>query len=93
MPRQEDFSAPACARFAALWDRLAERVHEIFPASSAMAVSNKAGVLAAVEATRIEDAYNSLAIEGYNVTPELVRRVSEPGWNPGQHSDEERLHG
>lgn len=30
----------------------------------------------------IHDAYNSLSIEGYQVTPELIKRVSKGNWSP-----------
>jgi len=30
----------------------------------------------------VHDAYNSLSIEGYKVTPELIERVSRGGWSP-----------
>ncbi|MFC1589436.1 Fic family protein [Pseudomonadota bacterium] len=31
----------------------------------------------------VRDAYNSLSIEGYKVTPELIERVSKGDWSPG----------
>ncbi len=92
MPRQGNFSIPACTRFAATWDRMAEKVREVFPAAPAPPVGGREGVLAAVEANRIDDAYNSLAIEGYEVTPSLVQRVADPEWDPAQHADEDRPH-
>ncbi|WP_323840912.1 hypothetical protein, partial [Photorhabdus sp. CRI-LC] len=30
----------------------------------------------------ISDAYNSLSIEGYKVTPELIERLSKGDWSP-----------
>ena len=30
----------------------------------------------------VHDAYNSLSIEGYKVTPELIERVSKGDWSP-----------
>jgi hypothetical protein len=30
----------------------------------------------------VHDAYNSLSIEGYKVTPELIEKVSKGGWSP-----------
>ena len=34
------------------------------------------------------DAYHSLSIEGYRVTPELIDRVRAGNWNPGSHDAE-----
>ena len=37
-----------------------------------------------------EDAYNSLSIEGYVVTQELIDRVSSGKWNPNGNKDDEQ---
>ncbi len=38
------------------------------------------------------DAYNSLSIEGYRVTPELIKRVQNNDWNPDlyEHDNQQR---
>jgi hypothetical protein len=41
-----------------------------------------AGYLAQVEERYVSDAYNSLSIEGYRVTDELIERVARGDWNP-----------
>jgi Fic family protein len=41
-----------------------------------------ADYLARVQAIRTEDAYHSLSIERYRVTPDLIRKVAEEGWDP-----------
>ena len=33
----------------------------------------------------VEDAYHSLSIEGYRVSPELIERVCGGGWNPARN--------
>lgn len=35
-----------------------------------------------IDAVYVSDAYNSLSIEGYRVTPELIERVRSGDWNP-----------
>jgi len=30
----------------------------------------------------VNDAYNSLSIEGYRVTPELIERIRDGKWDP-----------
>jgi len=39
----------------------------------------------------VTDAYHSLSIEGYRVTPELIERVRSGNWNPDQN-DKDREH-
>ena len=46
--------------------------------------------LARVEAIRVEDAYHSLSIERYRVTPELIRRVAEEQWDPAGNPQDQR---
>ena len=38
--------------------------------------------LSSVDERYVADAYNSLSIEGYKVTDELIERVAKQGWNP-----------
>jgi len=38
--------------------------------------------LAMINEVYVHDAYNSLSIEGYKVTPELIERVSNGDWSP-----------
>jgi hypothetical protein len=34
------------------------------------------------------DAYHSLSIEGYSVTPALIERVQRGDWDPDRHDDD-----
>ena len=34
------------------------------------------------------DAYHSLSIEGYSVTPALIERVQRGDWDPDHHDDD-----
>ncbi|PKR87404.1 Fic family protein [Pleomorphomonas diazotrophica] len=43
---------------------------------------SKATYLTEIEDRYISDAYNSLSIEGYQVTPDLIERVSAGDWDP-----------
>lgn len=38
-----------------------------------------------VEKIYVTDAYHSLSIEGYQVSPELIKRVREGNWDPDNH--------
>jgi hypothetical protein len=47
-----------------------------------------------VEAVYTHDAYNSLSIEGYRVTPELIERIRSGSWNPdGDPKDQKEVGG
>ena len=92
MFRDDDFSAPACARFAAMWDRMATQVRELSPGQPIRADGDKSGVPASLDAVRQSDAYHSLSIEGYKVTPELIQRAADPDCDFSRMTDEERPH-
>ena len=44
-----------------------------------------------VEAVFATDAYHSLSIEGYKVSPELIERVRSGNWNP-ENDEHDREH-
>jgi hypothetical protein len=73
--------SPLYARVRALWAQHRQAVAACRPSSNMVDVS-PADYLARVQAIRAEDAYHSLSIERYRVTPELIRKVAEEGWNP-----------
>jgi hypothetical protein len=79
---------PIVARLRATWGDFRRRVIEIFPKGPGLP-ANKAEYLRSVEAIYRSDAYHSLSIEGYRVTPELIERVRAGDWNP-QASDADR---
>jgi hypothetical protein len=73
--------SPLYARIRALWEQHRESVAACRPDGGTVDVS-PAEYLAQVQAIRTEDAYHSLSIERYRVTPELIRKVAEEGWDP-----------
>jgi fido (protein-threonine AMPylation protein) len=81
--------APIASRVEALWRSLREAVIDVFPPPPGRPRSDQA-YLAFVEDIYRSDAYHSLSIEGYNVTPELIGRVRGGDWNPeGRRGDRE----
>jgi hypothetical protein len=69
-----------------------EPVLEVFADVSARRVENPQAYLDEVEAVYEHDAYNSLSIEGYRVTPELVEKIRSGSWNPdGNPEDREQV--
>jgi hypothetical protein len=73
--------SPLYARVRALWAQHREAVAACRPAGGMVDVSPDE-YLARVQAIRAEDAYHSLSIERYRVTPELIRKVAEEDWDP-----------
>ncbi|MFP4156214.1 MAG: Fic family protein [Opitutales bacterium] len=74
-------TSPATNRIRILWESMREPVLENFPASP-KTVENVEAYLEQVEEIYVTDAYHSLSIEGYRVSPELIERVRRGSWNP-----------
>jgi len=73
--------SPLYARVHILWKQHRETVAACRPDGGIVDV-NPVDYLARVQAIRTEDTYHSLSIERYRVTPELIRKVAEEGWDP-----------
>lgn len=74
-------TAPIVGRIQALWASLREAATDGFPSAPGLP-KDKEAYLRFVEEIYQSDAYHSLSIEGYRVTPELIERVRAGGWNP-----------
>ncbi|MCP3869854.1 MAG: Fic family protein [Gammaproteobacteria bacterium] len=74
-------SSPLVGRLQALWEGMRESVIEIFPKAPGLPKESK-GYLAQMNDIYQHDAYNSLSIEGYQVTPKLIEKVRLGQWNP-----------
>ena len=72
---------PLVARLRAIWESQREAIIEIFPKAPGLP-ADKDAYMKFVEDIYESDAYHSLSIEGYSVTPELIDRVREGSWNP-----------
>lgn len=82
---------PVVGRVKALWDSMRAPVIEILPASPGLP-EDKQAYLGFVDDIYKSDAYHSLSIEGYTVTPELIERVRAGNWDPvGNEADRESL--
>ena len=73
--------APIAGRLEAMWGAMREPVIAAFPNAPGPPEDTKAYVSFIDEVYR-NDAYHSLSIEGYRVTPELIDRVRARDWNP-----------
>ena len=72
---------PIARRLQSLWETFREPVIEAFPKSPELPQDTKA-YLSFVDGIYLNDAYHSLSIEGYRVTPGLIDRVRSGNWDP-----------
>jgi hypothetical protein len=84
-------ASPYAGRIAALFKTVREPVLKIFKDRPSKSVSKPAVYLGQIEAVYEHDAYNSLSIEGYQVTPELIEKIRTGEWNP-EGNPQDRQH-
>jgi hypothetical protein len=72
--------SPYVNRIRLMWYEMRKTVITVFPKSKGIPV-DKAAYLKQIEEIYITDAYHSLSIEKYRVTPELIERVKSGVWN------------
>ncbi len=80
--------APIVGRLQAMWAASRDTVLKSFPPSPGLP-KNKRAYLSQVDGIYESDAYHSLSIEGYRVSPELIERVMSGKWDP-QHDEADR---
>lgn len=73
--------SPHVLRLRSMWAGWRQDILDVFP--PAPGLENQTGdYLVQVDERYVADAYNSLSIEGYRVTDELIARVARGDWNP-----------
>jgi fido (protein-threonine AMPylation protein) len=77
-------SAPIVERLRVLWEACREPVIEVFPSAPGLPRDERQ-YLRRVDENYRSDAYHSLSIEGYRVTPEMIERVQAGDWDPDNH--------
>ena len=75
---------PIVGRLQSFWSLHREEVIAVFPKPPGLP-KNADAYLKFVDNIYQSDAYHSLSIEGYRVTPELIERVHAGTWNPEAH--------
>lgn len=79
---------PLVGRLTGLWQNCRQSVIDEFPEAPGLP-GNAEAFMVDVEEIYNSDAYHSLSIEGYSVTPELIERVRSGEWNPENDMDDE----
>jgi hypothetical protein len=75
---------PIVGRIQAMWDSMRGKVLEVFPKAPGLPQDRDA-YLRFIDDIYRSDAYHSLSIEGYTVTPELIEGVRAGNWDPDTH--------
>lgn len=73
--------SPHTHRIRLMWQKMREDIIETLPAPKPVANDIDA-YLKSMDELYVTDAYHSLSIEGYQVSPDLIERVRTGEWNP-----------
>lgn len=76
---------PIASRIEAMWDTMRADVLKWFPDPPGLPDDPDA-YLGVIDGVYRSDAYHSLSIEGYRVSPELVARIVSGNWNPDDNN-------
>lgn len=82
--------SPYAGRIRLMWEAMREPILARFPAAPGLPGDAEA-YLERVRETYATDAYHSLSIEGYRVSPELIERVRSGTWNPDEDDRDREL--
>ncbi|MBO0857953.1 MAG: Fic family protein [Chloracidobacterium sp.] len=83
--------SPYVNRIQLLWQKMREPVVAVFPQPPGVP-RRVEPYMKRVNDVYVTDAYHSLSIEGYRVTPELIERVRSGGWNPEANQKDREQH-
>jgi len=73
-----------------MWSQMRQTVIDHFPDAPGTS-TNMDEYLKQIEENYTDDAYHSLSIEGYRVTPELIEKLKSGDWNPdGNETDKQQ---
>ena len=76
-------------RLQAMWQSMRDSVIGTFPKAPGLP-KGQDEYLRFVDEIYQNDAYHSLSIEGYSVTPAIIERVRGGGWDPDHHADDRK---
>ncbi len=82
---------PHARRIEIMWRNMRETVIGHRPSAGSV-INDIDAYLQSVDALYVTDAYHSLSIEGYQVSPELIARVRGGNWNPKANQEDQEHH-
>jgi fido (protein-threonine AMPylation protein) len=80
-------ASPYVTRLTLMWGKMREVVIDNLPRSKSVYADVEV-CMKHIEAKYEQDAYNSLSIEGYRVTDELIEKVRSGNWQPDRNSSD-----
>lgn len=81
--------SPYAIRVRLLWQEMRKTVIQLFPPAPGISADVKS-YLQKVDDLYLTDAYHSLSIERYRVTPDLIARVSSGEWNAKSNEEDRK---
>jgi len=81
--------SPYVVRLRMMWENMRPIVVSLFPAMPGISADHQT-YLSKVEEIYVTDAYHSLSIERYRVTPELIQRVRSGQWDKKGNEEDKR---
>lgn len=75
--------APSATRIKNLWAKMRPKALEALGFEQVL-INDRDGYLEQIEALYVADALNSLSIEGYEVSEDLIKRVQDGKWQPDE---------
>lgn len=82
LPPRPLLSSKYKARVDALWQKMAEQSRTIAKSTSLPRIRFEANSITSLRTIYGHDSYNSLSIEGYEVSPELIERIESGNFDP-----------
>ena len=79
--------SPYVNRIRLMWEQMREPILRQFPIAPGRP-SDMVAYFKAVDDIYVTDAYHSLSIEGYRVSPELIERCRGGEWNPDENEND-----
>lgn len=79
--------SPYVARIESLWKTMRGDVMDVFPVAPGMP-DDHSDYLRRIDEIYVNDACNSLSIEGYQVTPELIEKIRDGRWDPDDNEND-----
>jgi hypothetical protein len=83
--------SPYASRIRLMWQAMRRPIVDTFPSPPGRP-NDRAAYMKRVQDTYLTDAYHSLSIEGYRVSPALIARVRGGAWNPDRDEKDREHH-
>ncbi len=83
--------SPYAGRIQAMFRSMRDPVRAVFDGIDPVPVRNAKACLKGMDEIYVNDAYNSLSIEGYQVSPDLIGRIRNGNWNPEADPEDRQM--